>query len=1153
MAYVVDTSTGEIHEAPDEQLDAVQADGRYRVANDDDLVRHNEQIEYSQPGQLAQATGEAAVRGLTAIPGMAAGAVGLQDDYDPLVPGFGEDEEIRARQRVLESELPGLATAAGVVPDIALGAASGGLAFAGSAGRAALKAGGKAATKRFAAAGAAESLAAGVSAEGAASYVEDREFAATNAAANIAADILFVGALGGGAVAARALGAGVDRAADAASRGADSIRRNWLAEAVGPQKTGQKMPGDPGRAKSAGAAAADDFDSGVALDAVEAVNDPAHREAVLEVAEEADGIHRRNAVAAADRLDNLQTAGKAAGYESKVEDFRQYESSWDESKIQAQMKASDEAAQEGLDLVEKLRKLKEGGKGDFGTKATIIPERIEDLANRVRKAPAGAERLVALDRYKRMLDKSVKQLTSTRGMRADPEAQQIWIDEILPVADRNREMLQQNDLWGRAADLQREVNAGYHQEIEAGKRIERALYERLDSDFGVIGAGAMNRRARVESIQQFMARDPSHARNFDQDLSDFIEGRERRLRAFTDHGIAPPPELRVGLKSAKEARTLFNSSRVATVAKIRAPEIRKNMSKLEKGLEIGEKAVEFIPGVGGIGKGIVRSSAEYIRKKQRGRASQSGPFARVLGEMGQIWRADAAVLDPDIAASQTDFVRRVTNMQVPGRKPGAPGGSPPPSGGAPDPSPSAPAQPTTDPQSGLSGIPEAKQAFRELSPEEVAAIDSFASDHRAIARLEQGQSLDGLGYSLDEAERVKALWPQLRQAWDKIAVRNPTADAPLVRGQTMSKEAVEQLKNSPDYTVRYSQFSTRNQATASSFAKRGSAKGGEPVVFVYDELPRAIPAVGGIKKYQSSQNLDALGQEMIVPRGTTGRLRYAGKDANGSHIFRFAATGTVAAGAFAMQTPAAQAAMLDPENEAQTEALNRISAEGELQLEGFARSLVTGDADDGEALELPEFSEDDYRRMLVALDEPIPEFLDRVSGNWGTLPMKQPEVFSGILQQVAKVRAYLGANLPRPTGATVGRPEGFTPDLSEFWAKAAGALASKAVLSQVATGNAHGVSLRTVRELWGGMFLRFQSTALAEYAEAMGGGEELPAHVARIMARDLDMGAMLGALHDAATTTMPPAPEPQTGDLPGGTRIAQNIAPSATEALTGES
>lgn len=108
MALIRNPSTGEISIADDPTGLLEQG---YELATPEQAEDYAKQVDFGTVGQTAQALGERVVRG---------GTLGL-------VEGFGSDEDIQARADVSQEQHPALSFAADVVPDIAVGALTGGI------------------------------------------------------------------------------------------------------------------------------------------------------------------------------------------------------------------------------------------------------------------------------------------------------------------------------------------------------------------------------------------------------------------------------------------------------------------------------------------------------------------------------------------------------------------------------------------------------------------------------------------------------------------------------------------------------------------------------------------------------------------------------------------------------------------------------------------------------------------------------------------------------------------------------------------------------------------------------------------------------------------------------------------------------------------
>lgn len=150
MPFVLNPSTGEVSIADDPTGLLEQG---YELATPEQAQDYARQVDFGTPGQTALGLGERVVRG---------GTLGLVD-------GFGEGEDIQGRAQATQEQHPVLSFAADVLPDVAVGALTGGLGEA-AAGAARL---GKAAAG--VAGLAAESLGSGAVMAGQEAFAEGRQ------------------------------------------------------------------------------------------------------------------------------------------------------------------------------------------------------------------------------------------------------------------------------------------------------------------------------------------------------------------------------------------------------------------------------------------------------------------------------------------------------------------------------------------------------------------------------------------------------------------------------------------------------------------------------------------------------------------------------------------------------------------------------------------------------------------------------------------------------------------------------------------------------------------------------------------------------------------------------------------------------------------
>lgn len=198
MPILQNPETGELRIVTDPS--GLLAQG-WHVPTDEQADEAAKSVDFGTFGQQAQAQGERVLRGAT---------LGL-------ARGFGSDEDIQARADVSEQEHPALSFAADVLPQVALGAATGGLATEAAVGLGAVR-GGLAAG---AAALAGESAAGGLVGAAQAAY-ERHQYLGEDPGLDAENALIFGGLNFGLGAASYALFGGAAKAAGKASRFADT-------------------------------------------------------------------------------------------------------------------------------------------------------------------------------------------------------------------------------------------------------------------------------------------------------------------------------------------------------------------------------------------------------------------------------------------------------------------------------------------------------------------------------------------------------------------------------------------------------------------------------------------------------------------------------------------------------------------------------------------------------------------------------------------------------------------------------------------------------------------------------------------------------------------------------------------------------------------
>lgn len=327
----------------------------------------------------------------------------------------------------------------------------------------------------------------------------------------------------------------------------------------------------PGEARSAGAAAEDfadtDFDAAI-KEIDEGKLKPA---AVKAVAEVAPGKRALMAHDAADSLDTIDEILKQdVSFGVKRADFERGAAELSSEQIEAQRGWLSEQAARGRQIADELvesRARVESGEG-YDTKGLGVDaiNKIRTGLSRIEAAEDAAARNIETDLFKREVDGLVKRVGASRSL---DEGTQHWLmGKLRPYADALRDGLQDSDLWGRNAELQRELNAGWHQLIDPYSRVQRELTELLGREYGEVGAAAINRRANVNAIERAMA--SNRGRGLYRDMSQALEGLDQIADARSQFGLSRLERLDEMRSAIRNVRDQFNTATVLRIAEKRA-------------------------------------------------------------------------------------------------------------------------------------------------------------------------------------------------------------------------------------------------------------------------------------------------------------------------------------------------------------------------------------------------------------------------------------------------------------------------------------------------------------------------------------------------------------------------------------------------------
>lgn len=1056
MPIFVDRS-GQLFEADEAEAEALAQQGM-QPASDEDIARHNEAIDYEEKsalgkaGELGQTGVEGVGRGLVAAP------LALARLADPTIDPVAEGRPGYTPQALRRRERHPITSGVGEsLPSAAVGIATGGLGT-GLAGGAALLG--------------AEAALSGLSQEAIDSVVAKRDFSASAALWNGMLDLAF-GAVGYAAGrGARAAFGGADEAVDAAAGAAPRARRrNWLGEI---DKGTLPDEGMPGMGRSTAGAAREDFADDVWDEAIKSIDDAQGGKGLAPEAQfladpkTAEPLTELASAQVADNLDRVNAIVKRDISEAvRVGDVQRAASSWTDEMLDAQDSwALDNVVAAGDQVTAAIREAKTAASvgegfdaGGFGAKA------IKDItagAARVGKT-TGAARFNAINNLKRNVDAVIRDVGNARSLNQGDAGELIAV--LRPYTDRLRAGLELEELWGAAAPMQREVNAGWHNVIEPLSRVEARLTERLGKTWGEVGQAARNTRARAGAVGQLLRGSASENREFLRDVAGALDGLDDLAAARQAHGLSRIEKLDDMHRALSEIRQDLNMADVLAVARRKAGESGGGFgaAALDAGIDAVSSKVPF----GGIAaKGLKGAAKKFLNSPTM--PAPGTPLRRVLDARLKAWSRN-----PDLA--DTGYSRRLPAwLREHLRAGGAPiaGPSGPSGGGRP-----APGSPPG--RGGGGGSP---VSLAGLSHADLGA-DNFRAGVREALRADQGFARTG------KPTRSSGLEKKLAASdMDGITVKmRPDGSPWLVDGSHRLDVAREKGMTSLPGVVKDS-------------SGKVIFKGSIPIA-------GAVGAVGAIEGQaeaahlprtpEQQENREQLRQQMegLTPEEQQIQVRT---------VEGFGRIGATATQRVKSAVGDLFGAALDPDKpRARSAELRRLDARAEKL--GVPRSTARFMGRKTDDL----FEAFEARSATIKRIVRDPGALARaMADNLGDLPRLQPEIFSHMVAQTYMTAAYLHRDMPGRAGASILNPDGYPPTYDEIeeWAgKWSGAIHPLEAIDDLAANDLQPEQIDAVKACHPGAYGLFQREAIKHIALVSHRGQQIPQQVLEQIDTALDL------------------------------------------------
>lgn len=290
-----------------------------------------------------------------------------------------------------------------------------------------------------------------------------------------------------------------------------------------------------------------------------------------------EGLRNIEAASVSDALQRVDdTLREDVAMAVKRDDFVKGAETWSPAQVAKQSEWADQMRGRAMGLAGKLADAETTGYrlGGFRAEATSLIDRtVQRLAD---ADPVTAN--FEWDGLKRGLDSIAKRLAAT-GPAID-DASKAWGSKaILELNDDLRKGLENSELWGRNAALQKETNAAWVKVIDPYSRVTKKMAEFLGRDFGVVGAQGIRRRFDPDMIGNIMK--GGYQRNLRADIDAAVSGLDQMMQARQAQGLSRLDRLSKAREDLIRIRQGFDFADLLAVAKGKA--------KAPLGLEVAQR------------------------------------------------------------------------------------------------------------------------------------------------------------------------------------------------------------------------------------------------------------------------------------------------------------------------------------------------------------------------------------------------------------------------------------------------------------------------------------------------------------------------------------------------------------------------------------
>lgn len=879
---------------------------------------------------------------------------------------------------------------------------------------------------------------------------------------------------------------------------------------------------------SVGAARASDL-SEPFDDAIRGMSD---RDAAVLARDSEDHLHL-TAQSSADAFTRInQGLSDDLGNKLKYQDFAAHAQEWQPKTLEKQSSAINDVLDQAQGAAAEIGRFTEGDKGalDFGNLGKKAVQDINQFGRAISDEADPARRMMLIDEMKKRGDRLMMSVDASYGVdKITTEGLKEIIRPLYGADGALRKMLENGKLFPGAAELQKSLNAPWHNMLKHWPEVQKSVLKATGNvAFDTSGAGRIEKESTVDMMRALLGKDPRSLKEYGKHLKGALDSIGDLVEAREAHGVVGKgglDEMRSALMNATED---WNLATTIGVAKNRVANMARDPRKWGKLLlNIGERAP--------FGVGQVVTAARNIGDALGDlHLSKDGALGKVWDQAFQRYAQHPDLADPSIAANYSDWVRDALANRGGAVAPVPPGGG----GGM-----------------SAGGMVDAGASAANQTAPSQAYQDAMAA---VAKRKATGGSVTIIGGPGKITHGAKAGLREAQMAAETEVAGKTLTQLGALEG--VNRSNVDWLKADPHF-----------QKTGNLKDKFASAPGGLPSFLI--DTDGTMKLRNGRHRLTAAKEMGRETIEGIItkygPRGGE-KWRYQGpiriSDAAESGHVRTGVgakdllTSPMAVGTAVGAGGLALAATRDrppPPDEGPTTAyrgaLREIAAGGQKQIQTLASDVIKAKpAKRGDVLSAfvgkgdPTEAVEKLRSSIQQVTADPTALIGQMSGSTGDLSRTHPSVYMALTQKAAQVTQYLKSIIPPRQGTSLLDPQGAPVSLDQAFDVASrylGAARPKQTMRDIGRTTATPEQVQAFQQNWPELWTPLQIETIGQVQRMHAAGRHIDSEKLRRLDTLLQLNGQLDpSASESVTSTMlqaqdqaaPPIQPPGAGSSPSG-------------------